>query len=111
MERTVQGVRIECISGDIAGQQGFDAVVCAANARLRPGGGVAGAIHRAAGPELDRACRRLAPIETAQAVITEGYDLPNPYVIHVLGPVYSQSLHPADELAESYRNCLQVAGE
>ncbi len=104
-----EGLSLECVGGDITRQEGFDAVVNAANAQLRPGGGVAGAIHRAAGPELDRACRPLAPITTGEAVITEGFDLPNPHVIHVLGPVYGQSAQPARELAEAYESCLQVA--
>jgi len=111
MERTVQGVRIECISGDIAGQQGFDAVVNAANAELRPGGGVAGAIHRAAGPELDRACRSLAPIRPGDAVLTPAFDLPNDWVIHCLGPVHGRD-EPADELlSQCYRHALERAEE
>lgn len=111
MERTVHGVRIECMAGDIAAQQGFDAVVNAANAELRPGGGVAGAIHRAAGPELDRACRSLAPIRPGDAVLTPAFDLPNDWVIHCLGPVHGQD-EPADELlSQCYRHALERAEE
>lgn len=97
---------IEIVEGDIADQPDLDAVVNAANAELRIGGGVAGAIHRAAGPELEKACRPVAPIEPGQAVITEGFDLPNRYVIHVLGPRYGID-EPSDRLlAEAYRNSL-----
>ncbi|RCV91601.1 macro domain-containing protein [Billgrantia montanilacus] len=100
--------RLECVQGDIVQQDDMDAVVNAANAELRPGGGVAGALHRAAGPELDRACRPLAPIAPGQAVVTDAFDLPNQYVIHCLGPVYGVD-SPADELlAACYYNALRL---
>lgn len=109
MEKTISGVSIECIQGDIATQPDMDAVVNAANARLRIGGGVAGAIHRAAGPELEMECRPLAPIKPGQAVITGAHNLPNRYVIHCLGPVYGID-RPADLLlAGCYRNALELA--
>ena len=85
---TVKDVVIECATGDIAAQTDMDAVVNAANAQLRMGGGVAGAIHRAAGPGLEAECRTLAPIAPGQAVISGGHNLPNRHVIHCLGPVY-----------------------
>ncbi|NIO15712.1 MAG: RNase III inhibitor [Deltaproteobacteria bacterium] len=111
MKKRVLGVTIECVSGDIAAQKGIDAVVNAANAQLRPGGGVAGALHRGAGPGLDRECRPLAPIKPGEAVITGGHNLPNPYVIHCLGPVYGVD-EPSDELlADCYRNALRLAEE
>ncbi len=101
--------RIECMQGDIVRQVGFDAVVNAANAELRRGGGVAGAIHRAAGPGLEDECRPLAPIKPGQAVITGGHNLPNRYVIHCLGPVYGVDI-PSDQLlADCYRNALKLA--
>jgi O-acetyl-ADP-ribose deacetylase len=104
-------VDLELVVGDIARQEGFDAVVNAANAELRPGGGVAGALHRAAGPGLEEECRPLAPIEPGEAVITSGHDLPNPWVIHCLGPVYGRD-EPADELlASCYREALRLAEE
>ncbi|MDT8409385.1 MAG: macro domain-containing protein [Wenzhouxiangellaceae bacterium] len=97
---------IELKNGDITQQQDLEAVVNAANAELMPGGGVAGAMHRAAGPELAKACRSLAPIEPGQAVLTEAFDLPNRYVIHALGPRYGID-EPADELlANAYRNSI-----
>jgi O-acetyl-ADP-ribose deacetylase (regulator of RNase III) len=105
----VAGVTIELIVGDIARQEGFDAVVNAANAELRSGGGVAGALHRAAGPGLEEEGRPLAPICPGQAVITSGHRLPNAQVIHCLGPVYGRD-HPARELlASCYREALRLA--
>ena len=109
MEVTLSGIRIECLQGDIAGQEGIGAVVNAANGQLRPGGGVAGAIHRAAGPGLDRECRPLAPIRPGQAVLTSGHNLPNPHVIHCLGPVYGVDQPSQQLLADCYRNALLLA--
>lgn len=108
---TVAGVTIECVQGDITAQEGIAAVVNAANAALMPGGGVAGAIHRAAGPGLAQECRPLAPIRPGQAVITGGHRLPNRYVIHCLGPVYGVDEPAADLLASCYRNALRLAEE
>lgn len=111
MERKIDGLLVECVRGDITRQEGLDAVVNAANAELMPGGGVAGAIHRAAGPGLAEECRPLAPIEPGQAVITGGHGLSVPHVIHCLGPVYGRD-EPADELlAACYRNALRLAEE
>jgi O-acetyl-ADP-ribose deacetylase (regulator of RNase III) len=110
-ERSIHGLRIDCVQGDITDQPGYAAVVNAANAQLRPGGGVAGAIHLAAGPGLDVECRRLAPIQPGEAVLTGGHDLPNKHVIHCLGPVYGRD-EPSDELLEAcYRNALKLAEE
>lgn len=100
---------VECVQGDITNQPDCDAVVNAANAELRPGGGVAGAIHRAAGPELDRACRPLAPIAPGEAVITPAFKLPNKYIVHCLGPIYGVD-EPSDVLlANCYRRALELA--
>jgi len=108
-KETVHGVLIECVQGDIASQPDMQAVVNAANAWLRPGGGVAGAIHRAAGPGLEEECRALAPINTGEAVISGAHNLPNEYVVHCLGPMYGKD-EPADQLlADCYRNAVQVA--
>ncbi|MFO7676879.1 MAG: macro domain-containing protein, partial [Thermoplasmatota archaeon] len=104
MEEMISGVKIECVKADIASQVGITAVVNAANAQLRIGGGVAGAIHRAAGPRLEKEGRALAPIRPGQAVITGGYNLPNQYVIHCLGPVYGVDKPEDDLLADCYRN-------
>ena len=111
MRRTVHGVTVECVRGDITSQEDVAAIVNAANAELRSGGGVAGAIHRAAGPGLAQEARPLAPIEPGEAVITGAHDLPNRYVIHTLGPVYGQDRPEAELLANCYRNCLARAEE
>lgn len=101
----------ECVQGDITEQSDIDVIVNAANAELKTGGGVAGAIHRAAGPKLTEATRSLAPIKPGQAVITEAFDLPNQYVIHCLGPVYGED-KPADKLlADCYKNALALADQ
>jgi O-acetyl-ADP-ribose deacetylase (regulator of RNase III) len=102
---------LEVVQGDITKQPDMDAIVNAANARLMPGGGVAGAIHRAAGPGLAEECRPLAPIKPGEAVLTGGHDLPNRWIIHCLGPVYGQDEPAAELLAACYRNALRLAGE
>jgi O-acetyl-ADP-ribose deacetylase (regulator of RNase III) len=99
------------MQGNIAAQDDITAIVNAANAELESGGGVAGAIHQAAGPELAEEARQLAPIEPGEAVITGGHDLPNRYVIHALGPVYGQDRPEAELLANCYRNSLALAEE
>jgi len=109
MKKQISGVTLECVQGDIVAQDDIKAVVNAANAQLRPGGGVAGAIHRAAGSELDQECRPLAPIKPGEAVITGGHNLPNEHVIHCLGPVYGKDKPEAELLANCYRNALQIA--
>lgn len=104
-----ESVAIELTVGDIAAQHDFDAVVNAANAELCMGGGVAGVLHRAAGPGLEEETRPLAPIRPGEAVLTSGHRLPNPYVIHCLGPVYGRD-EPSDALlASCYRNALALA--
>ncbi len=100
---------VETVVGDIAAQPDCDAVVNAANAELMPGGGVAGAIHRAAGPGLAEACRPLAPIAPGEAVITDAFELPNDYIIHCLGPVYGRDEPAAELLAGCYRQVLELA--
>jgi O-acetyl-ADP-ribose deacetylase (regulator of RNase III) len=109
IRRRHHGVTIECVRGNIAAQPGIDAVVNAANGALRTGGGVAGAIHRAAGPGLEAECRPLAPIRPGQAVITGAHSLPNRYVIHCLGPVYGRDEPAGALLAACYRNALALA--
>jgi O-acetyl-ADP-ribose deacetylase len=111
VRRAVHGVTVECVLGDITAQDDVTVIVNAANAELRSGGGVAGAIHRAAGPELEREARPLAPIRPGEAVITAGHNLPNRYVIHTLGPVYGQDRPEAELLADCYRNSLALAEE
>lgn len=111
MQAVIGNVTIECIVGDITAQPDVDAIVNAANAELRSGGGVAGAIHKAAGPDLAEECRPLAPIQPGEAVITSAQRLPNAHIIHCLGPVYGRD-EPSDRLlAECYRNALRRAEE
>jgi O-acetyl-ADP-ribose deacetylase (regulator of RNase III) len=108
-ETRVGGVTLQLAQGDITNQPDLDAVTNAANAELRPGGGVAGAIHAAAGPELDVACRPLAPIAPGECVLTPAFDLPNRAVLHCLGPVYGRD-EPSDLLlASCYRSALWLA--
>lgn len=108
---TLSGVTLEIERGDIASQEDIQAVVNAANAQLRTGGGVAGAIHRAAGPGLTEEARPLAPISPGEAVITGGHNLPNEYVIHCLGPVYGKDKPEEELLANCYKNALKLAEE
>lgn len=97
------------VQGDIT-QQDVDAIVNAANTTLLGGGGVDGAIHRAAGPELLEECKTLGGCETGQAKITLGYQLPARHVIHTVGPVYKDGNHGEKEkLAQCYRSCFELA--
>lgn len=106
--KTINGVVIECCQGNIANQPDITAIVNAANAQLRSGGGVAGAIHHVAGPGLERECRVFAPIKPGQAVISSGQKLPNKYVIHCLGPVYGVDKPANKLLASCYRKTLVI---
>lgn len=100
---------IEAVVADITTLD-VDAIVNAANAQLSPGGGVCGAIHRAAGPSLAVACRALAPCPTGEARITPGFGLPARYVIHAVGPVWHGGVEgEAELLASAYTASLELA--
>lgn len=101
--------KIEIHAGDIT-QLAVDAIVNAANAQLRPGGGVCGAIHRAAGRNLREACAKLGGCPTGESVHTEGFDLKADYVIHTVGPVWHGGKQNEEALlASCYRTALKIA--
>jgi O-acetyl-ADP-ribose deacetylase len=107
----VGDIRIEVVVGDLVGQPDLDVIVNAANPQLAPGGGVAGAVHRAAGPGLAAECRPLGPVATGSCVLTGGHDLPNAHVVHCVGPVYDRDEHAAELLAACYRQALALADQ
>lgn len=109
MTRATGAAQMSVVEGDIT-RLDVDAIVNAANSELRPGDGVCGAIHRAAGPELAEECRRIGGCPTGEARITKGYRLKARYVIHAVGPVWQGGEEGEDDLlASCYANSLTLA--
>lgn len=111
MEWKLNGILLQIVQGDITRQDDLEAIVNAANPSLLGGGGVDGAIHKAAGPELKKESSALAPLSTGQAVATEAYQLPQRFVIHCVGPVYGRDKPEDRLLSDCYRNALALAEE
>ena len=108
MRRQLHNATVELVEGDIT-VEAVDAIVNAANSALIPGGGVDGAIHRAAGPELAAACRAIGGCPPGEARVTPGFRLRARYVIHTVGPIYGGGQRDAEVLAAAHRASLELA--
>ena len=108
MRRQLHNATVELVEGDIT-VEAVDAIVNAANSALIPGGGVDGAIHRAAGPELAAACQAIGGCPPGEARLTPGFRLRARYVIHTVGPIYSGARRDAEVLAAAHRASLELA--
>jgi len=111
MSKCIGRVTLECITGDISAQHDIEAIVNAGDAQMLPVDAAGRAIHRVAGPGLADECSRFAPIKPGDAVLTRGYNLPNAWVIHCLGPRYNMDEPAAALLGDCYRYALLVADE
>jgi O-acetyl-ADP-ribose deacetylase (regulator of RNase III) len=108
LRRQLHNATVELVEGDIT-VEAVDAIVNAANSALIPGGGVDGAIHRAAGPELAAACQAIGGCPPGEARLTPGFRLRARYVIHTVGPIYSGARRDAEVLAAAHRASLELA--
>ena len=108
MRRQLHNATVELVEGDIT-VEAVDAIVNAANSALIPGGGVDGAIHRAAGPELAAACQAIGGCPPGEAHLTPGFRRRVRYVIHTVGPIYSGAPHDTEVLAAAHRASLELA--
>lgn len=104
-------MKIEVMLGNIVQQPDLMAIVNSANANLRLGSGVAGAVHSAAGPELEEYCKPFAPLELGRALLTPGFKLPNPWVIHIRAAHYLHNTEPEHFLEMSLNAVFQIAEE
>jgi O-acetyl-ADP-ribose deacetylase (regulator of RNase III) len=104
-------MKIELVVGNLVRQPDVDAIVNSANMNLRFGSGVAGAIHSAAGPQLEEYCRQFVPLGLGEAVISPGFHLPNPFVIHVRAASYINDEEPESYLEQAVIAALQVAAD
>ncbi|MCC5941182.1 MAG: macro domain-containing protein [Balneolaceae bacterium] len=105
----IDKINLEIRKGDITKQPDCDSIVNAANAQLKSGGGVAGAIHSIGDPELEIETSKFAPIKTGEAVITSAPKMPNRYIVHCLGPVYGKDKPEDMLLGNCYKNALLIA--
>jgi len=110
VECTINKSKLELVRGNIADQD-TDAIVNSAKSDLGPDGGVAGKIHRAAGPEFEEEVKRLNGCKTGDAKISAGYNLKAKYVIHTVGPIYGNTSNDSMFLASSYEQCLRLASQ
>jgi O-acetyl-ADP-ribose deacetylase len=104
-------MQIEVVVGNIVQQPDVDAIVNSANANLRFGSGVAGAIHSAAGPQLEEFCRQFSPLSLGCAVISPGFSLPNPFVIHVRAASFINDENPEQYLSQAVSSVLKLAAQ
>lgn len=111
MSKRIGRVALECITGDISAQQDIEAIVNAGDAQMLPVDAAGRGIHRVAGPGLADECSRFAPIKPGDVALTRGYNLPNTWVIHCLGPRYNMDEPAAALLGDCYRYALLVADE
>lgn len=110
-KRYIDTTQLNCLVGDLTKQSDCDAIVNSAHPSMLAGSGVCGAIHKAAGRDLEIYGKQFAPLKLTQAVITSAFNLPNKYIIHVSAPRYHAVMDPLKSLAQALRNVLKTAEE